>query len=256
MRRNIKVKYLKVGRAMLKLACGGQMHPEWNNIDFSPLNALVKHMFLARILRKIGILSEKRFQRLLKSDPDIIRWDLRKGIPFEDGTFDVIYHSHFLEHFDRKAAYTFMKECYQVLKPSGIIRVVVPDLGIRSRNYVDSLQALSQKECSELRDSEAHKENIQRLIAQMIISEPAGAIEQPHLVRIIEQLIRVDTATFPYVNYIDGWMYDQFTPNELLCRVGFKDIRIESTEKGRIHEWSAFCLDTKENGEVYKRDSI
>lgn len=229
------------------------MHPEWNNIDFSTLNVLVKHMFLARILSKIGILSEKRFQRLLKSDPDIIRWDLRKGIPFEDGTFDVIYHSHFLEHLDKKAAYTFMEECYRVLKPSGIIRVVVPDLGIRSRNYVDTLQVLSQKECFEPRESEAHKENIKRLISQMVISEPAGTFEQPRFVRIIERLIRVDTAAS---GELHRWMYDQFTLNELLCRVGFKDIRIESPEKGRIQEWSAFCLDTKENGELYKRDSI
>lgn len=42
--------------------------------------------------------------------------------------FDVIYHSQVLEHFTKDQAEFFIKECYRILKPKGIIRIVVPDL--------------------------------------------------------------------------------------------------------------------------------
>ncbi|KKK49555.1 hypothetical protein LCGC14_3133890, partial [marine sediment metagenome] len=31
-------------------------------------------------------------ERIIKTDTDIIYWDLRKGIPFADGSYDVVYH--------------------------------------------------------------------------------------------------------------------------------------------------------------------
>ena len=51
--------------------------------------------------------------------------DLSKGIPFDDNSVDVVYHSHLLEHIDRKNVPTFLKEIRRVLKPRGIHRIVV-----------------------------------------------------------------------------------------------------------------------------------
>ena len=251
--KTFEVKHLEDGRSMLNLACGGRMHPEWNNIDFSTLSLLTKNMGLAKILRKANVLSERRFQRLLKTDPDIIRWDLRKGIPFEDNTFDVTYHSHFLEHLDKKTAPGFLKECLRVMKPSGIIRVVVPDLGILCRSYVNTLLAISQKDNPERWEINAHQKNIQRLLGQMVISEPAGTAKQPLFVRLIERFIRGDTST---TGEIHRWMYDYYTLKTLLLKVGFKDIRIESPHTGRIQGWHTFCLDMEKDGKQYKSDSI
>lgn len=85
-------------RKYLNLGCGSRFHPDWINVDnFS-------------------------------SDHCIQPYDLRKGIPFQENAFDVVYHSHLLEHFPKDEALSFMKECYRVLKPGGIIRVAVPDL--------------------------------------------------------------------------------------------------------------------------------
>lgn len=82
----------------LNLGCGSRFHPDWINIDFNSTSKCV------------------------------ISHNLTQGIPFPDDFFDVVYHSHLLEHFSKRQALPFLKECYRVLKSEGIIRVVVPDL--------------------------------------------------------------------------------------------------------------------------------
>ena len=93
---------------MLNLGCGGRFHPEWTNIDF------------------------------YSSGGAVIAHDLNLGIPFPDSSFDVVYHSHVLEHFPKAKARRFIAECVRVLKPGGILRVVVPDLEQIVRLYVDA----------------------------------------------------------------------------------------------------------------------
>jgi len=78
---------------------------------------------------------------ILEIEPDIIAWDLRHGIPFDEGSFDVVHHFHLLEHIDREAVAAFLGECPRVLKPGGSLRVVVPDLEIWSKRYLLSLQS-------------------------------------------------------------------------------------------------------------------
>ena len=40
------------------------------------------------------------------ADQCVIAHDLRRGIPFADESFDVVYHSHVLEHLSRKSRRT------------------------------------------------------------------------------------------------------------------------------------------------------
>ncbi len=74
------------------------------------------------------------------SSPEVNKYNVLEGIPFPGETFDVVYHSHVLEHFAKNKALTFMKDCFRVLKPGGIIRVVVPDLEAITRLYLKSLE--------------------------------------------------------------------------------------------------------------------
>ncbi len=250
--KKFKIKRLKDGRAMLNLACGYKIHPEWTNIDFSPLVKLARHKNLAGLLKRVGILSEKRYQRVLRVDTETILWDLRKGIPFGDKLFDVVYHSHFLEHLDKDAAYLFLRECYRVLKPCGVIRVVVPDLEIRCRNYLNTLEAAVGVEANEGDFYSSHEQSIRRLVGQMVRNEPAGTAEQPLLVRKIESFVRGDTAK---AGEIHRWMYDSVTLRQLLLKSGFTDVSLESYSSGRIKDWLSFNLDS-DDGDSYKRDSI
>lgn len=94
----------------LNLGCGTRYHSNWVNLDF------------------------------VASSPEVIKHDINKGIPFPDASFDVVYHSHVLEHFDKLSGYRFMQDCYRVLRPQGFLRVVVPDLEQIARIYLSALE--------------------------------------------------------------------------------------------------------------------
>ena len=74
---------------LLNLGCGTRFHRSWTNIDFS------------------------------SSDKSVIAHNLLKGIQYNDNFFDVVYHSHVLEHFTKSDAKKFLLECFRVLKPNG-----------------------------------------------------------------------------------------------------------------------------------------
>jgi len=72
----------------------------------------------------------------LKWDKKIFIHNLLKPLPWNENSVDVIYSSHTLEHFTREEGILLLKECYRVLKPGGIIRVIVPDLRCYIHNYI------------------------------------------------------------------------------------------------------------------------
>lgn len=96
----------------LNLGCGFQYstQAEWTNLDF------------------------------VSRGENVIAHNLVNGIPFEDESFDLVYHSHVLEHFSKEDGNKFIKECFRVLKPGGIIRIAVPDLEQIVRNYLKCLE--------------------------------------------------------------------------------------------------------------------
>jgi predicted SAM-dependent methyltransferase len=54
-------------------------------------------------------------------------WDITRGIPFASGSMRGIFSEHCLEHFPLPTAVDILRECYRVLAPGGILRIVVPD---------------------------------------------------------------------------------------------------------------------------------
>ena len=102
----------------LNIGCGQRFCPDWTNIDYVGRDGVLAH-------------------------------DLLKGLPFPDESFDVVYHSHVLEHISKPDAVSFIRECYRVLKPNGTLRVVIPDLELLVRNYLGKLEEVrlgSEKE--------------------------------------------------------------------------------------------------------------
>lgn len=98
---------------LLNIGCGKRYRDGWVNIDLNP------------------------------ASKDVIAWDVSKGLPFENEYFDVVYHSHLLEHFSMEEAPLFLKECHRVLKHGGIIRVVTPNLEKICRLYLEALEKAS-----------------------------------------------------------------------------------------------------------------
>ncbi len=95
---------------LLNLGCGSSFHGEWINLDTVP------------------------------AAPGVIRHDLKTGLPFSDETFDAVYSSHVIEHFQPPAAQNLINECYRVLRAGGIARIVVPDLETIVRLYLSAVE--------------------------------------------------------------------------------------------------------------------
>ena len=107
----------------LNLGCGFNFHKEWINVD------------------------------MISNSPYVISHNLFKGIPFHNNRFDVIYNSQVLEHFSKEKASNFVRECFRVLKPGGIMRVGVPDLENIVNEY---LKQLHENIANPSRQSEAN----------------------------------------------------------------------------------------------------
>jgi predicted SAM-dependent methyltransferase len=62
--------------------------------------------------------------------------DCRKGLPFGDNAVKGIFTEHFFEHIDyTEEVPFFLSECHRVLRPGGVIRIIVPDAEKYVRAY-------------------------------------------------------------------------------------------------------------------------
>ena len=61
--------------------------------------------------------------------------DLRYPLLIDDAMFDGIFTEHTLEHLNYAEVANILAECRRILKPAGMIRVVVPDLSIFVEQY-------------------------------------------------------------------------------------------------------------------------
>jgi SAM-dependent methyltransferase len=251
--KTLPIKRNSEGRAYLNLACGTRTDWSWNNLDFSPYATLRHYPRLARLMEALGFLSAERKQRLSETDPEIIRWNLARGVPFPADTFDVVYHSHFFEHLPRPAAKTFLAECRRVLKPGGVLRMVLPDLEAIVLMYIHAVGELDRG--SSRTAALNHEQAIFELFDQMVRSESSGTKQQQNAVkRAIEKLLR-GGADKTGENH--RWMYDRHSLRLLLDDVGFEDIRQHSPETSSIREWDEFAyLDRNPDGTPYKQHSL
>lgn len=120
---------------LLNIGCGSTFDPAWVNIDIEPLS------------------------------PEVLRYDARKRLPFEDGSFDACYSSHVIEHLSCEQTLHIMKEFHRILKKGGILRLAVPDLEGIARAYLGTLdQAIAGSDSAD----KMHDWMIIELIDQMV----------------------------------------------------------------------------------------
>ncbi len=64
-----------------------------------------------------------------------IVWDIRRGLPFRDGSCAAIFSEHLIEHVSKEEAQRLLAECYRVLEPGGVLRLSTPDAECYLRSY-------------------------------------------------------------------------------------------------------------------------
>lgn len=67
-----------------------------------------------------------------------IEVDITKVLPFEDESIDFIFLEHVLEHINQIKGYEFLKDVKRVLKPDGVIRIVIPSISNIYNNLTPS----------------------------------------------------------------------------------------------------------------------
>lgn len=133
------------GPTLVNVGCGSKFHPAWDNLDFAPADASVQ------------------------------QHDIRQGLPYAENSVDVVYHSHVLEHVSQEQAVFLLEECYRVLKPGGILRVVVPDLEQSCRLYLQALDEV-QQENAPPQAAEHYQWALLNLLDQMTRTRSGGAM--------------------------------------------------------------------------------
>jgi predicted SAM-dependent methyltransferase len=108
----------------INIGCGLSGASGWCNIDNSPT------IPLSRL--KLG----RRLFRTPAWPKDVRRYDVKKGLPFADQSVSCIYSSHTFEHFSWAESLAVAHECFRVLRPGGVLRLVVPDLRLIAREYL------------------------------------------------------------------------------------------------------------------------
>jgi predicted SAM-dependent methyltransferase len=105
-----KIRELKKQKGLLvNLGCGPfGLETGWINLDLFP----IKNVYL--------------------------RTDCRKYLPLADNSCKGLHVEMFLEHLDpTEELPVFLKECYRVLEPEGVLRVIVPDATLFLKAYFE-----------------------------------------------------------------------------------------------------------------------
>ena len=242
---------------LLNLGCGQCKRSGWINIDFQ------------------------------SSSPDVLAYDLRLGIPFADATFDIVYHSHVLEHFSRAQGAFFIKECFRVLKPGGLLRVVVPDLENITRAYIAALDtALDHPKDEDALEKHAWMQI--ELLDQMTRSASGGEMlawwrqdpipqkefilcrlgeearrgmhatskASPKALAMRRPALDVASPEFIFSGELHRWMYDRVSLAAELKKAGFASICRQNYTTSQDMSLSAYALDSDEQGNIRKPDSL
>jgi predicted SAM-dependent methyltransferase len=241
----------------LNLGCGNKIHEDWINIDFTST---------------LG---------------NVLKYNLLRSLPLEDGCVKYIYHSHVLEHFSESEGIAFLQECYRLLEDGGILRIVLPDLENIARAYVELIN--KKEEYSESDFYKYHHWFIIELFDQTVREYPGGAMKESFLVndpslkefinkrignikvneglpvsvkkslsyrikRLITKILltedeykALNIGLFRQRGEVHKWMYDKYSLTRLLFNIGFNLVELKSPNSSNIPLWESYEFDVKDN---------
>lgn len=198
---------------MLNLGAGLDQDPAWINYDRSRVARVARLPLMRTLVATAARLGLSSKGALLDWPETTQTADLTKGIPHGDGTVDVVYSSHMLEHVTRDQAQFILRECHRVLKPGGTLRVVVPDVGLIARRYLDGDRAFFGEPDGPLADAFVR--------SLYLRSVPKGRLPE----RLVRRLLRTDEGGH-------RWMYDGESMSHVIAAAGFRNVRVRAFGEG------------------------
>jgi len=113
---------------LLHLGCGKAPIQGAINIDnsFSLLLSRFKLFYL--LLKKTRFLSKENIELIDFYRRNKIKYGNALRLKYADNSIDIIYTSHMLEHLKKEELEAFLQTAIRILKPGGILRIVIPDM--------------------------------------------------------------------------------------------------------------------------------
>lgn len=183
---------MPTSKQYVQYGCGLSAPDGWINFDVSPTLRIGKIPILGQLVKS----------QLNAQFPSSVRYgDITKGLPgIAPNSCDGLYCSHVLEHLSLQDFRIALQQSYEILKPGGLFRIVVPDLESMAHNYQ---YRLSQQ-------------------------DPEGSIKfMQHTILGVEQrpkgLKAVAEAIFGNAKHL--WMWDQYSLMQELINTGFTQVR-------------------------------
>lgn len=144
--------------------------------------------------------------------------DVRKPLPFPAESAEAIYASHLLDCLYLHETQRLLKECFRVLKPGGILRVVVEDVRGILEEYLEKKPSPHlSKELAQLRP-------VDRLMARLLCQSPAP-MAGSFLYRLYRKTTDFQTRK---------WAYDADSLIFHLQEAGFSDVAERKWLESRI----------------------
>lgn len=187
---------------IVNFGCGSNLAPSgpgYINIDGS-LTVLLTRLPLPA--SAFG--SRADFIRVLRANR--IRYGTARRLKLPDGALDGFYASHVLEHLSRSDCEDLLLRVHKWLKPSGVLRVALPDLKRLARSYTEGTIDASQ------------------FVAGTYLA--ADHLRRWEIILGHSQ---------------HRWMYDASSFSQLLARLGFREIK--ECEMGQGRSPALSCLD-------------
>lgn len=149
----------------INIGCGETFTPGWANFDLwapAPFAERPWFALLGYVQKTLGLWSPFRRDYGAFCRKNGIRYaNSIRRIPVPDGSAEVIYASHMLEHLDRGERLLFLREARRALRSGGILRLAVPDLRYHIENYnrtgdADAFVEGIHMSCDRIRGARAH----------------------------------------------------------------------------------------------------
>jgi SAM-dependent methyltransferase len=191
---------------LLHLGCGQEAPPQWTNVDGSWNAWLGQHPFLKWIVGAARLVPKEQLQ--VPWPKNIVICDLRKPLPWPDGSYDACYSSHFIEHLHRAEAVRVLRDVRRVLRRGGVCRTLVPDLDSVIKEYLG--------QTSQPHGSPESEGDPARRLNQRLHLRP----EQPPRLGWFYSTYRAKT---DYNTH--KFMYDELALIKLMEEAGFRDCR-------------------------------
>ncbi len=129
-----------------------------------------------------------------------------EAFPLPSGTFAFVYSEHMIEHIPYAQVRAMVGECFRILRPGGVIRLVTPNLAF--------LTTLLESDLTPFQDA-----YIDYSVQQHAIQDGAGSG-----VHVFNHFMRAWGHQF---------IYDQLSLNRLVAQAGFVDVTPASLAESR-----------------------